>query len=97
MCFVNGPGPLQGIKQAEESLSGECCRGSGEPLNSIHTTWIPSTTSIPPASAMPAFEPRSFPPPSLAGVPVEYIIEQLHTLAPGYWNHPETADCTLCA
>ncbi|KAF8910739.1 hypothetical protein CPB85DRAFT_1435206 [Mucidula mucida] len=44
---------------------------------------------------MPAFEPRSFPPPSLAGVPVEYIIEQLHTLAPGYWNHPETADCTL--
>ncbi|KAF9025132.1 hypothetical protein BDZ89DRAFT_1135583 [Hymenopellis radicata] len=44
---------------------------------------------------MPIFETRSFPPPSLVGVPIEYIIDQLHKLAPGYWDHPETADCTI--
>lgn len=39
--------------------------------------------------------PRPFPPPALADVPLEYIIEQLHTLAHRYWNRPETADCVL--
>lgn len=41
------------------------------------------------------FSPRPFPPPALADVPLEYIIEQLHTLAHRYWNRPETADCVL--
>lgn len=41
------------------------------------------------------FSPRPFPPPALADVPLEYIIDQLHTLAPRYWNRPETADCIL--
>ncbi|KAJ7633018.1 hypothetical protein FB45DRAFT_745057 [Roridomyces roridus] len=41
------------------------------------------------------FAARAFPPPSLAGVPVDYIINQLHNLAPQYWDKPDTADCTL--
>lgn len=41
------------------------------------------------------FVPRPFPPPALANVPVEYIVDQLHSLAPNYWSKPETADCTL--
>lgn len=41
------------------------------------------------------FVPRPFPPPALAGVPIEYIIDQLHRLAPHYWSKPETADCTV--
>jgi hypothetical protein len=44
---------------------------------------------------MPSFEPRQFPPPSLSGVPIEYIIKQLHSLADNYWDKPETADCTI--
>ncbi|KAJ7578384.1 hypothetical protein C8J56DRAFT_797370 [Mycena floridula] len=36
-----------------------------------------------------------FPPPSLVGVPMEYIIDQLHNLAPHYWDKPDTADCTI--
>jgi len=43
----------------------------------------------------PAFIPRHFPPPALAGVPVEYIIHKLHQLAPKYWDKPDTADCTI--
>ncbi|KAH8099505.1 hypothetical protein BXZ70DRAFT_894561 [Cristinia sonorae] len=39
--------------------------------------------------------PRPFPPPALANVPVEYIVNQLHSLAPHYWSKPETADCTI--
>ena len=42
-----------------------------------------------------AFVPRPYPPPSLAGVPNEYILNRLHHLAPHYWNKPETADCTI--
>ncbi|KAF8891185.1 hypothetical protein BD779DRAFT_1670834 [Infundibulicybe gibba] len=42
-----------------------------------------------------SFIPRPFPPPSLAGVPAEYIIEQLHNLAPHYWDKSQTADCTI--
>lgn len=48
-----------------------------------------------PRRAMRSFVPRPFPPPSLANVPVEYIIDQLHTLAPHYWSKPETADCSI--
>jgi hypothetical protein len=44
---------------------------------------------------MPSFEPRQFPPPSLSGVPIEYIVKQLHSLADTYWDKPETADCTI--
>jgi len=46
-------------------------------------------------SSTPGFVPRPFPPPSLAGVPVEYIIHKLHQLAPKYWDKPDTADCTI--
>jgi hypothetical protein len=42
-----------------------------------------------------AFLPRPFPPPALADVPVEYIVDQLRNLAPHYWNRPDTADCTI--
>ena len=41
------------------------------------------------------FVPRPFPPPALAGVPLEYIIDQLRRLAPHYWSRPETSDCTI--
>ncbi|KAF8163417.1 hypothetical protein B0H34DRAFT_795128 [Crassisporium funariophilum] len=44
---------------------------------------------------MPSFDHRPFPPPSLTGVPVEYIIGQLHNFANQYWDKPETADCTI--
>lgn len=44
---------------------------------------------------MDSFSPRPFPPPTLADVPIEYIIEQLRNLAPYYWEKPETADCTI--
>ncbi|OSX65554.1 hypothetical protein POSPLADRAFT_1054291 [Postia placenta MAD-698-R-SB12] len=42
-----------------------------------------------------AFVPRPFPPPALADVPLEYIIDQLRRLAPHYWSKPETSDCTI--
>ncbi|KAJ6618894.1 hypothetical protein B0H10DRAFT_1794539 [Mycena sp. CBHHK59/15] len=48
-----------------------------------------------PISTASLFTARPFPPPSLTGVPVEYIIDQLHNLAPHYWDKPETADCTI--
>ncbi|KAH9996835.1 hypothetical protein BJV77DRAFT_941837, partial [Russula vinacea] len=39
-----------------------------------------------------SFVPRPFPPPSLASIPVEYVINSLRRLAPQYWNNTETAD-----
>lgn len=51
--------------------------------------------SKPPLSSDTPFLTRAFPPPSLADVPVEYIMDQLHNLAPHYWDKPETADCTI--
>jgi len=42
-----------------------------------------------------SFVPRPFPPPSLVGVPHEYIIDSLRKLAPRYWNNTESADCSL--
>ncbi|KIK08249.1 hypothetical protein K443DRAFT_85427 [Laccaria amethystina LaAM-08-1] len=44
---------------------------------------------------MSPFTPRPFPPLSLGDVPIEYITQQLHALAPQYWDKPETADCTI--
>jgi hypothetical protein len=43
----------------------------------------------------PAFVPRNFPPPALAGVPVDYIVHKLHQMAPKYWDETDTADCTI--
>ncbi|KAF7311317.1 hypothetical protein MKEN_01033400 [Mycena kentingensis (nom. inval.)] len=48
-----------------------------------------------PISSASLFTPRAFPPPSLAGVPVEYIRDQLHNHAAEFWDKPDTADCTL--
>jgi hypothetical protein len=42
-----------------------------------------------------AFVPRPFPPPSLVGIPLEYVITQLRSFAPHYWSHPQTADCSI--
>ncbi|KAI0748510.1 hypothetical protein C8Q80DRAFT_1270907 [Daedaleopsis nitida] len=42
-----------------------------------------------------AFVPRPFPPPALADVPLEYIVDQLRRLATYYWTRPETSDCTI--
>ncbi|KAF9227736.1 hypothetical protein BS17DRAFT_774230 [Gyrodon lividus] len=56
----------------------------------VHMDSTPNTS--PPSSQ---FTTRPFPPPALADVPVEYIMDQLHNLAPLYWNRQETADCTI--
>ncbi|KAJ7253735.1 hypothetical protein B0H12DRAFT_1202455 [Mycena haematopus] len=48
-----------------------------------------------PISTASLLTPRAFPPPSLTDVPVEYITDQLHNLAPLFWDKPDTADCTL--
>jgi len=86
-------GPCQVKKVQDDPLLFQCCRGSGRFM-------IPSMASAqdckpisPPA--MPPFETRTFPPPSLTGVPIEYIVGQLHTFAAQYWDKPETADCTI--
>ena len=44
---------------------------------------------------MPSFQSRQFPPPALGGVPIEYIVQQLHALADNFWDKPDTADCTI--
>lgn len=49
--------------------------------------------STQPSPSSPA--PRSFPPPALADVPLEYIVDQLHNLAPRYWNKLDTTDCMI--
>ncbi|KAJ7074067.1 hypothetical protein C8F01DRAFT_971771 [Mycena amicta] len=48
-----------------------------------------------PISTASLFTPRAFPPPPLAGVPVEYIVEQLRIHAVEFWDKPEAADCTI--
>lgn len=48
-----------------------------------------------PTESTHSFVPRPFPPPSLAGVPLEYIVDSLRKLAPRYWNNTETADCSI--
>ena len=42
-----------------------------------------------------SFVPRSFPPPALKDVPIEFIIDQLHDLGDHYWDNEATSDCTL--
>ncbi|KAH9050626.1 hypothetical protein EDB84DRAFT_1448044 [Lactarius hengduanensis] len=54
-----------------------------------------SLTSPQPNESTQPFVPRPFPPPSLTGVPLEYIIDSLRKLAPRYWNNTETADCSI--
>ncbi len=76
-------GPCRLKKTDVSSSPFQCCRGSGQFM-------------IPP-STMPAFEHRPFPPPSLSGVPIEYITGQLHNLASEFWDKPDTADCTISA
>ncbi|TDL24955.1 hypothetical protein BD410DRAFT_785697 [Rickenella mellea] len=48
-----------------------------------------------PLRPLSTFVPRPFPPPSLANVPVDFIVDRLHHLAVHYWDKPETADCTI--
>jgi len=57
----------------------------------------PSTSPQPTESveSVHSFVPRPFPPPSLAGIPLEYIIDSLRKLAPRYWNNSESADCSI--
>ncbi len=38
---------------------------------------------------------RPFPPPSLVGVPVDFVVSQLRKLAPHFWNKSESGDCTV--
>lgn len=63
----------------------------------LHPASVTNVQARAPRRAMRCFVPRPFPPPALANVPVEYIIDQLHTLAPHYWSKPETADCSISA
>lgn len=59
----------------------------------------PPTSSDPSHSAEPSsansFVPRPFPPPSLASIPHEYVVNSLRRLAPQYWNNTESADCSI--
>lgn len=41
------------------------------------------------------FVPRPYPPPSLAGVPFEYVVDQLREFASQYWDQLHTTDCTI--
>lgn len=91
----NSPDVAVGVKREEvDSLQSYCCHGSGETMPHVD---ISATTEDCKSRSSPicSFNPRPFPPPSLAGVPTEYIVDQLHILAPQYWNKPETADCTI--
>lgn len=73
-------------KVQDDTFLSQYCRGSGQIM-------APAQDCKPPS--MPSFEPRAFPPPSLTGVPIEYIVGQLHNFAAQYWDKPETADCTI--
>jgi len=56
----------------------------------------PSSSESPPEPTNSnSFVPRPFPPPSLAGIPLEYVINSLRRLAPQYWNNAESADCSI--
>lgn len=55
----------------------------------------PPTSSESPPEPTNSFIPRPFPPPSLAGIPLEYVINSLRRLAPQYWNNAESADCSI--
>jgi uncharacterized Zn-finger protein len=55
----------------------------------------PLPSPAPTTESVSSFVPRPFPPPSLVGVPHEYIVDSLRRLAPQYWNDTETADCSI--
>lgn len=59
----------------------------------LSSACVPMLPDVP--SSTLEFIPRPFPPPVLAGVPVDYIVHQLQQLAPKYWDNPDTADCTI--
>ena len=75
-------------KVQDDTFLSQCCRGSGQIMAPL------AAQDCQPPS-MPSFEPRIFPPQSLTGVPIEYIVGQLHNFATQYWDKPETADCTI--
>jgi len=81
------------LKKKKVDLLQPHFHGSGEPLLAhIRAKEIPALSSL---HNMPSTLSRAFPPPSLAGVPFEYILDQLHNLAPLHWGKPDTSDCTL--
>lgn len=91
----NSPGVVPDVKREEvDPLQSYSCHGSDEPMPLVNTSAdIHDCKSR--HSPICSFNPRPFPPPSLAGVPTEYIVDQLRALASQYWNKPETADCTI--
>ncbi|KIJ69155.1 hypothetical protein HYDPIDRAFT_172617 [Hydnomerulius pinastri MD-312] len=93
MSLDNRSGILEGDKIAVR-LS-KCPRVTPE-VKSIPSPRHTHMDSAPGASpSLSSLAARPFPPPALADVPVEYIMDQLHNLAPHYWGRPETADCTI--
>jgi hypothetical protein len=91
----NSPGVAPDVKREEvDPLQLYCYHGSGETMPHIDTLAAMKDCRSRYSPVYP-FNPRPFPPPSLVGVPAEYIVDQLHVLAPNYWNKPETADCTI--
>ena len=66
-------------------------RGSLRPREALLDSTVARIPTLMPSS----YTPRPFPPPPLVGVPTQFIIHQLRSLAPSYWNRPETSDCTI--
>lgn len=95
MTGDNSLGVAPDVKRKEvDPFQSYCCHGSGEtmPHVDVSDAMEDCRSRYSPTCS---FNPRPFPPPSLVGVPTEYIIDQLHLLAPHYWDKPETADCTI--
>ncbi|KAK1236436.1 hypothetical protein PQX77_000317 [Marasmius sp. AFHP31] len=97
MALNNRPPHANKKLEVERPISSKHCRGSGKPTLSLsmavaHDVEGPSSTIHPSSSSI---APKPFPPTSLAGIPLQYILDQLHLLAPHYWNKADTADCTL--
>jgi hypothetical protein len=93
----NSSGMVPDVKREEvDPPQSHFCHGSGEIMPQVDTSAAAEDCGSR-SSPISFFTPRPFPPPSLAGVPIEYIVGQLRALAPQYWDKPETADCTICA
>ncbi|KAG7092820.1 hypothetical protein E1B28_009136 [Marasmius oreades] len=77
-------------------ISSKRCREAGKPSlpNYMGVAHIDQAASSTTSSSF-SLVPKPFPPPSLAGIPLQYVLDQLHLLAPHYWDKPTTADCTL--
>jgi hypothetical protein len=87
--FNNNDGILRDLNYEQAS---QILKGWSERFLVVYRTprvWLLFAISMSP------FTPRPFPPLSLGDVPIEYITQQLHALAPQYWDKPETADCTI--